>query len=79
MTPEQKAKELYDKFIRIDGVIDEVLPHTIAKQCAIICVDEIIRSFAKIYDDDMGGRSFDELLLRDVEYFKEVKTEIEKL
>ncbi len=36
MTPQEKAKELIDKYYSITG------PFTEAKQCALIAVDEIL-------------------------------------
>ena len=73
MTPKEKAKELYDKFnphARVwDCYSDEPLKENHAKQCALICVDEIIH--------DMQIRLG--LDKEDVEYWQDVKTEIEKL
>ena len=56
MTPEQKANELVRQFSWIDCSSD-------AKQCALICVDEIL----KIYQLDSYS------------FWKEVKQEIKKL
>lgn len=75
MTPKEKAEELvniYRKEIlkgkyRIHGFVIEEL----AEQCALISVDEII-DFAHLMD---GGFSFE----KEIEYWKQVKQEIEKL
>lgn len=75
MTPEKKAKKLVEKF-------NEFLPHSYiqneyAKQCSLICVNEII-------SEVKNGRKMDWILERKegreyVEYWNKVKTEIEKL
>jgi len=59
MIAKEKAKELVDKFSWIDCSSD-------AKQCALICVDEILN----------GSRLF---YIEDYEYWREVKQEIIKL
>jgi len=41
MTPQEKAKELYSKFLRYVPA-EEEFEHEYAKQCALIAVDEII-------------------------------------
>ena len=77
MTPKEKAKELYNKYWDIDGLgyyRDEdgfiVWSTSIigkqAKQCALIAVDEIIKS----------GKDVDEFA---ESYWYKVKQEIEKL
>ena len=45
MTPKEKAKELVDRFKKLDTTFDgvDVLCHE-AKQCALICVDEILKT-----------------------------------
>lgn len=62
----EKAKELVQKYIDNAYQEDkEGLYTPIAKQCAIIAVDEIL--------------DLDEMHFLDREYWQEVKTEIEKL
>jgi uncharacterized protein YydD (DUF2326 family) len=73
MTPKEKAKELVDKYS--DNIVVKFqeyagahyseleLSDTETKQCALICVDEILEFHDRI----------------DVKYWKEVKQEIEKL
>ena len=58
MIPQEKAKELVNKYLQ---VYDGRLP--IAKQCALIAIDEILKAVEGKYDD----------------YWKEVKQEIENL
>ena len=59
MTPKDKAMEIAMKFDK-KGETDN------AKQCALICVDEILREIPKRFDSE-------EI------YWEEVKKEIEKL
>jgi hypothetical protein len=65
MTPQEKAKELVDKF---DGVGLQMRNEAIA--CALIAVDEILLIKKEIWDD-FHSEYFD--------WWKEVKQEIEKL
>jgi hypothetical protein len=72
MTPKEKAKELYNKFYNTSSH-----PHHVesrknnAKQCALIAVDEIIKSNPiKFDEDDNCIASY---------WWKEVKQEIEAL
>ena len=63
MTPKEKAKELYFKMYNIYGYTDY---HLIAKQCALIAVDEILNEY---WSHDTKRR----------DWWHEVKQEIEKL
>jgi hypothetical protein len=63
MTPKEKAEELVLKYLRIDNNTREWFNKHIAKQCALIAVDEII----KVMSDSQDW------------YWEEVKQEIEKL
>jgi hypothetical protein len=72
-TPKEKAEELVDKF---SGLVDFTNDHDNTcykstlkrqKQCALICVDEIINSLP------------DHLDMAELYYWKEVKKEIELL
>jgi hypothetical protein len=50
MTPKEKAKELFDKFMKpIDGLHKYPMCFDTAKQCALIAVDLILSEF---YADD---------------------------
>ncbi len=71
MTPKEKAEELVNKFNY--GNKHFLMPD--AKQCALISVDEIINC---LDDDDLyiqGESNIDDF----VNYYEEVKQEIEKL
>ena len=67
LTPKEKAKELVERFLGIKKINPESItrPYNYqeAKQCALICVDEILKFHDRI----------------DVKYWKEVKQELEKL
>jgi hypothetical protein len=70
MKAKDKAKELVDRFLSIEGADDCGNSYScVAKQCALICVDEIMESFNPLeyYPED----------LRD--YWQEVIQEINKL
>jgi hypothetical protein len=65
MTPELKAKELFDKYYFICQEFTEEIQCSIqAKQCALISVDEIISEAGDEYT---------------IKWFKKVKQEINKL
>ena len=72
MTPKDKAKELVDRFYNVDmydvdyGGGGCTCP---AKQCALICVDEMIKNI--IWSSDFNGSKRKEL--------EEVRQEISKL
>ena len=68
MTPKEKAIEIIDRFYI------EVKFYEKAKQCALICVDEIM-NLGLLYGDAPfgdGGKQF-------YSYWQQVKTEIKKL
>lgn len=77
MTPKLKASELINKFSLINGNISP-------KQCAIICVDEIIKAIGAfgysgaMYDDFETGKIQLTTDTDPIEYWQHVKTEIEK-
>jgi len=76
MTTKEKAKELVEKFRFYLGNSNDgeefYVDDLDAKQCALICVDEILKSLNNIE----GQHS---TLYEEEDYFKEVKQEIEKL
>jgi len=76
MPPKEKANELYDKFFDTT-VADITKAHRKAKQCAIIAVDEIIKDIkdSKLF---FAFRYYSKYEIR-IEYWQEVKQEIEKL
>jgi len=67
MTPEEKAKELVLRYLRIDNNTKEWFNIHIAKQCALIAVDEILE--IKSVDKDFSLSH----------YWLDVKDEIENL
>ena len=76
MTPKEKAKELFRKFVAptqqwddVDGYITDEYN---AKQCALITVDEIINS--NPHSNPMNTNGFSTMA-----YWMEVKQEIDKL
>ena len=74
MNPKEKAKELYNKHSYIiKGLLNYPNGTTKykAKQCAIICVDEILENNLIVLS---GG-----VYQRELNYWQEVKEEIEKL
>ena len=79
MKPEEKAKELIDRFY-VELVASAGVPqyreepaYSRSKQCALICVDEILKNI-EFTRYELEGY-YDE----DREYWQQVKTEIEKL
>jgi hypothetical protein len=76
MTPKEKAEELFYKMLSTDKLDDySFVGSKVAKQCALICVDEIIESTkTSTYNgkEDSDGWYIDT-------YWQEVKQEIEKL
>jgi hypothetical protein len=65
MTPKEKAQELFDKFNQPDRTNYPYVHN--AQQCALIAVDEIL----KICVDSLG--------LTDLDYWQDVKEEIDAL
>jgi len=64
MEPKEKAIELVNKYLQIyDGRLQQ------AKQCALVAVNEILKSHNKLY----GVNS------KKIKYYLEVQQEIEKL
>ena len=70
MTPQEKAEELALKFHEGDLLFDD-LSWNQAKQCALIAVNEIIIALG------MADTAYD--LLPEIEYWQQVKDEINKL
>jgi hypothetical protein len=72
MTAKEKAEELVLKYLRIDNNTREWFNKHIAKQCALIAVQECIDLHHNLDGDRNGiGDSY--------KYWLEVKQEIEKL
>jgi hypothetical protein len=81
MTAKEKAEELIDRFIDESVVIDDDIqyyhpkPFSLARQCALIAVDEMIESYEFDVISDMTNKRYIDKL----NYLDEVKQEIEKL
>jgi hypothetical protein len=69
MTPQEKAEELVLKYLRVDNNTREWFNTYIAKQCALIAVDELI-----IEENRYNNNSF-----YPSKYWQEVKNEIIKI
>ncbi len=83
MTPKDKCKELYDKYLPIvrGSNLNETY-HAKAKQCALIAVDEIIKELPELTPEEvMYGDypSVDFFINERYNYWQEVRTELEKL
>ena len=71
MTPQEKAEQLVESFMNIkqQKLADySIIYHPTAKQCALIAVDEIVKCAFWKYNS-----------IEHINYWKEVKQEIEKL
>lgn len=76
-TPKQKAKEIFNRFDLTVLDNDNEISHTAeeSKQCALICVDEIIKAFNfPTYTGDPNQE-----FLGDHVYWLDVKREIEEI
>lgn len=71
MTPKEKAIELVSSM--------DFSNYDKAKQCALICVDEIINSNPMQQDSEDTGRGIQYWYFSDIKYWEEVKQEINKL
>jgi hypothetical protein len=77
MTPKEKAKELVETFENYasglnNDVFDDYECLKNAKQCALIAVDEILENFG--FHENKHYTNYGA-----IEFYEEVKTEIEKL
>jgi hypothetical protein len=79
MTPKEKAVELYNNYYQ--HVADGAYPESNAKQCALICVDEIKASC--VYNNHklkkVSLETYDVHDSHFLSYWQEVKKEIENL
>ena len=71
MIPKEKAQYLVDKFKKIN---EDYIDNYQSIPCALIAVEEII----KVFNPENWGLEMDNAF-ESIEYWKEVKTEIEKL
>jgi len=73
MTPQEKAKQLANKYFKQSDLLYEDLTWIQAKECALIAVDELIRV------TPWGGDIDNEIADDSKEFYIKVKQEIEKL
>jgi 4-alpha-glucanotransferase len=72
MTPEEKAKELFNKFrTEILSFLGDKMKDKNAKRCALIAVDELIKIHYLLTTTHDTSPS--------INYWKDVKQELEKL
>ena len=82
MTPKEKAKELFTNYLILFPEFYNDLEYGYnevkAKQCALITVDEILKAIPDSLLDVWQGETY--LCINDdIDYWKKVKQEIEKL
>jgi 3-methyladenine DNA glycosylase/8-oxoguanine DNA glycosylase len=68
MKPQEKAYEIWQKMMNADALVDSIS----AKQCSLVAVQEIIEKLVELSD---GKFTY----INDVQYYQEVKQEIENL
>ena len=71
MTPKEKAEELFDKMSTNNGDEHHHCTYYVAKQCALIAIDEMIEVVRNACDEELLGIQ--------IIYLLKVKQEIEKL
>lgn len=87
MTPKQKAKYLLEDFINADSLdAESYISKDVGKQCALICVEEILTSVplepSNVNWDDCGAEYRYWYIAQREEanlFWNKVKAEIEKL
>ena len=84
MTPKEKANELVSLMLQhqhfaVKGHFNEKSCLNNAKQCALICVDEIIETNPLMSLNATYGVGSVEIYSSNKKYWQEVKQEIEKL
>ena len=73
MTAKEKAKELVEKYQFNGDMIDDIrMSEESAIECALICVDEMLKPIF------IGGKRYDRVL-QEILFLQEVKEEINKL
>jgi hypothetical protein len=72
MTPQEKAKELVDKYLTMENTLNIIdLPYLeMSKQCALIAVNELIKSAPSLIEIER---------IEHIKYWVNVGEEIEKL
>lgn len=74
MTPVEKADELVKRMYAVRSNSASDITLYFAKQCALIAVDEILQNFGNLTDGKQHYCAY-----ATIQYYKEVKQEIEKL
>lgn len=78
MTPKEKALELFESYyMYVDKPYE-----TNAKECALIAVEEIIKSYPHAYDTEITDNNSVYIITNvrsNIAYWQDVKTEIKKL
>lgn len=72
MNAKDKAKELFDKMVSTYDITSDFCYDSTAKQCALICVDEIIRA-------NPHSNPFNTDVHSTMDYWMEVKKEIQAI
>jgi hypothetical protein len=80
MTPKEKAKRLVENYCHKISLFSSLEIHYIelAKQCALIAVDEVIKSIPCI-PSPIPCEDINDCTIQAREFWQEVKKEIEKL
>lgn len=77
MTPKEKAQELFEKFnyhVEKKDFFGDNVEQRNTKQCALIAVDEILNNFGLLSEGKQHYASSSA-----IQYYEQVKAEIEKL
>jgi hypothetical protein len=79
MTPQEKAQQLLHEYRMLfmdegEDYGEEILVSVLSKQCALIAVDEILNNFGSRVGDKTHYCNY-----LTIQYYQEVKQEIEKL
>lgn len=80
MTPQEKAREYFHEYYSIDAHKNSIVVRTEnAIRDSILRVEGMLADLYKEYNDDMGGSAKDTWLIKRIEFWQSVKTEINKL
>jgi len=82
MKEKEKAQELFEKYLSYvecgDNIYNINIQMRNAKQCATICVDEILKALYTYNSNYLCNLTIDQAK-SDIEYYNRVKQEIENL
>ena len=79
MTAKEKAKELVQKYHDMIWETGNTISKPMLKQCALICVDEIVKILMNLRGEFMDLKNISYSKTESLEYWQEVKQQIEKL